>query len=115
MLEKVIENWTSRLDYIRASRGSPMPEIIFKMVDKIVEVLQREELDLFCTTKELQRLSLLTEKISDFDDSESRALQLANVPVHNCEKGSFSDEKRDPDFERMSPRDFESWSFFTND
>ncbi|GFY29576.1 putative DD41D transposase [Trichonephila clavipes] len=31
MLEKVIENWISRLDYIRASRGSPMPEIIFKM------------------------------------------------------------------------------------
>ncbi|GFX28305.1 putative transposable element [Trichonephila clavipes] len=31
MLEKVIGNWTSRLDYIRASRDSPMPEIIFKM------------------------------------------------------------------------------------
>ncbi|GFU32407.1 hypothetical protein TNCV_3611711 [Trichonephila clavipes] len=31
MLENVIENWTSRLDYIRASRGSPMPEIIFKI------------------------------------------------------------------------------------
>ncbi|GFV47355.1 uncharacterized protein TNCV_4830111 [Trichonephila clavipes] len=31
MLGKVIANWTSRLDYIRASRGSPMPEIIFKM------------------------------------------------------------------------------------
>ncbi|GFS76663.1 transposable element Tc3 transposase [Trichonephila clavipes] len=31
MLKKVIENWTSRLDYIRASRGSPMPEILFKM------------------------------------------------------------------------------------
>ncbi|GFW50031.1 uncharacterized protein TNCV_2316131 [Trichonephila clavipes] len=31
MLEKVIENWTSRLEYIRASRGSHMPEIIFKM------------------------------------------------------------------------------------
>ncbi|GFW30346.1 transposable element Tc3 transposase [Trichonephila clavipes] len=31
MLEKVIENWTSRLDYIRASRSSHMPEIIFKM------------------------------------------------------------------------------------
>ncbi|GFS51547.1 transposable element Tc3 transposase [Trichonephila clavipes] len=30
MLEKVIENWMSRLDSIRASRGSPMPEIIFK-------------------------------------------------------------------------------------
>ncbi|GFX20887.1 hypothetical protein TNCV_79421 [Trichonephila clavipes] len=31
MLEKVIENWTSRLDYIRAIRGSHMPEIIIKM------------------------------------------------------------------------------------
>ncbi|GFS85768.1 putative transposable element [Trichonephila clavipes] len=31
MLEKVIENWTSRLDYIRACRGSHMPEIIFKI------------------------------------------------------------------------------------
>ncbi|GFV25451.1 transposable element Tc3 transposase [Trichonephila clavipes] len=31
MLEKVIENWTSRLDYIRASLGSHTPEIIFKM------------------------------------------------------------------------------------
>ncbi|GFU54655.1 uncharacterized protein TNCV_2161241 [Trichonephila clavipes] len=31
MSGKVIDNWTSRLDYIRASRGSPMPEIIFKM------------------------------------------------------------------------------------
>ncbi|GFT88533.1 uncharacterized protein TNCV_263141 [Trichonephila clavipes] len=34
MLEKVIENWTSRLDYIRVSpwqSNFPMPEIIFKM------------------------------------------------------------------------------------
>ncbi|GFV60505.1 transposable element Tc3 transposase [Trichonephila clavipes] len=31
MLEKVIENWTSRLDYIRASLGGHMPEIIFKI------------------------------------------------------------------------------------
>ncbi|GFW30326.1 putative transposable element [Trichonephila clavipes] len=31
MLEKVIENWTSKLDYIRASRYSYMLEIIFKM------------------------------------------------------------------------------------
>ncbi|GFV41765.1 transposable element Tc3 transposase [Trichonephila clavipes] len=35
MLEKVIENWTSRLDYIRASRGSPMPEIIFRICQVI--------------------------------------------------------------------------------
>ncbi|GFX92761.1 hypothetical protein TNCV_4876181 [Trichonephila clavipes] len=34
MLEKVIENWTSRLDYIRASRGSAMPEIIFKILER---------------------------------------------------------------------------------
>ncbi|GFT96289.1 putative DD41D transposase [Trichonephila clavipes] len=32
MLEKVIENWTSRLDYIRTSRGSHVAEIIFKMI-----------------------------------------------------------------------------------
>ncbi|GFU68761.1 transposable element Tcb2 transposase [Trichonephila clavipes] len=31
MMEKVIENWTSRLDYIRFSRGRHMPEIIFRM------------------------------------------------------------------------------------
>ncbi|GFW71468.1 transposable element Tc3 transposase [Trichonephila clavipes] len=31
MLENIIENWTSRLDSIRASLGSHMPEIIFKM------------------------------------------------------------------------------------
>ncbi|GFW86316.1 hypothetical protein TNCV_4331001 [Trichonephila clavipes] len=31
MLEKVLENWTSRLDYIRASRGNHMPKIMFKM------------------------------------------------------------------------------------
>ncbi|GFV44035.1 transposable element Tc3 transposase [Trichonephila clavipes] len=31
MLEEVIENWTSRLDYIQASCDSHMPEIIFKM------------------------------------------------------------------------------------
>ncbi|GFU02759.1 DUF4817 domain-containing protein [Trichonephila clavipes] len=34
ILEKVIENWKSRLDYIRASRGSHMPEIIFKMTSR---------------------------------------------------------------------------------
>ncbi|GFU86296.1 transposable element Tc3 transposase [Trichonephila clavipes] len=31
MLEKVIENWTSRLDYIRASRGSHMPRKSFRV------------------------------------------------------------------------------------
>ncbi|GFY13056.1 transposable element Tc3 transposase [Trichonephila clavipes] len=46
MLEKVIENWTSRLDYIRASRGSPMPEIIFKIrraTSLLVRLVEEEE------------------------------------------------------------------------
>ncbi|GFS73560.1 uncharacterized protein TNCV_3742541 [Trichonephila clavipes] len=34
MLGKVIENWTSRLDYIQASHGSHMPEIIFRIKKK---------------------------------------------------------------------------------
>ncbi|GFU91251.1 hypothetical protein TNCV_4925811 [Trichonephila clavipes] len=38
MLEKVIENWTSRLDYIRASRGSPIPEIIFTILAPIASL-----------------------------------------------------------------------------
>ncbi|GFX61846.1 putative DD41D transposase [Trichonephila clavipes] len=42
MWEKVIENWTSRLDYIRACRGSPMPEIIFKMNDPSNRDIQYE-------------------------------------------------------------------------
>ncbi|GFT14800.1 hypothetical protein TNCV_3482731 [Trichonephila clavipes] len=41
MMEKVIENWTSRLDYIRASRGSPMPEIIFKIKRERESYLRR--------------------------------------------------------------------------
>ncbi|GFV10097.1 hypothetical protein TNCV_3660491 [Trichonephila clavipes] len=45
MLEKVIENWTSRLDYIRASRGSHMPEIIFKMVQQCLLTFP------YCTVK----------------------------------------------------------------
>ncbi|GFV87594.1 transposable element Tcb1 transposase [Trichonephila clavipes] len=36
-LKKVIENWTSRLDYIRASHGSHMPEIIFKIIIRRLE------------------------------------------------------------------------------
>ncbi|GFU36794.1 putative LOC100569746 [Trichonephila clavipes] len=42
MLEKVIENWTSRLDYIRASRGNPMPEIIFKIEDRSIHRMAGE-------------------------------------------------------------------------
>ncbi|GFS86349.1 uncharacterized protein TNCV_1681071 [Trichonephila clavipes] len=41
MLEKVIENWTSRFDYIRASRGSPMTEFIFKLEIRLEQILQK--------------------------------------------------------------------------
>ncbi|GFS71122.1 hypothetical protein TNCV_5049231 [Trichonephila clavipes] len=44
MLEKVIENWTSRLDYIRASRGSPMTEIIFKSYSLLIIYLPQDYL-----------------------------------------------------------------------
>lgn len=30
MLEKVMKNWTDRMDYVRASRGAHLPDIIFK-------------------------------------------------------------------------------------
>ncbi|GFV04584.1 uncharacterized protein TNCV_294611 [Trichonephila clavipes] len=40
MLEKVIENWPSRLDCIRASRGSHMPEIVFKMAKFVAADLE---------------------------------------------------------------------------
>ncbi|GFS58706.1 hypothetical protein TNCV_4518471 [Trichonephila clavipes] len=46
MLENVIENWTSRLDYIRASSGSPMPEIIFKIQSGKKKLCLQEALDL---------------------------------------------------------------------
>ncbi|GFX62109.1 transposable element Tc1 transposase [Trichonephila clavipes] len=50
MLGKVIENWTSRLDYIRASRGSPISEIIFKMISYV-----------------LQKTAIRFDQVSDFD------------------------------------------------
>ncbi|GFR22166.1 dimer_Tnp_hAT domain-containing protein [Trichonephila clavata] len=83
---------------------------ILQRVDKTSEILQREELDLLCATKEFLTLSLfLSEKRPNFDDYEARALQLVNVPEPNYEKIEkrkfFSDEKRYPDFERMYPRE----------
>ncbi|GFV81346.1 uncharacterized protein TNCV_4773721 [Trichonephila clavipes] len=50
MLEKVIENWTSRLDYIRASRDSHMPEIIFKIADDTTH--QASDMSAFLPTED---------------------------------------------------------------
>ncbi|GFX55712.1 DUF4817 domain-containing protein [Trichonephila clavipes] len=74
MLEKVIENWTSRLDYIRASRGSHMPEIIFKIDRKELELRaerDRENQRIF----ELQKLQLITDT-STTADSNMPKLEL---------------------------------------
>ncbi|GFX33772.1 transposable element Tc3 transposase [Trichonephila clavipes] len=58
MLEKIIENWTSRLDYIRASRGSPMPEIIFKMeCHKVPSVYRVVKIGLKATRYSKEELS----------------------------------------------------------
>ncbi|GFT59074.1 uncharacterized protein TNCV_186521 [Trichonephila clavipes] len=65
MLEKVIENWTSGLDYIRASHGSPMPEIISKITREHETTPLRVKEDIEDVLSELgnevQRLHLLVE------------------------------------------------------
>ncbi|GFW48867.1 DUF4817 domain-containing protein [Trichonephila clavipes] len=55
MLEKVIENWTSRLDYIRASRGSHMPKIIFKITGHPRVTTPNEDLYFAVTAKRNRR------------------------------------------------------------
>ncbi|GFV38948.1 DUF4817 domain-containing protein [Trichonephila clavipes] len=66
MLEKVIENWTSRLDYIRASRGSPMPEIIFKMLSNVSHN-QEEEIEISCSPVNRDTSDLVKQAFSSFD------------------------------------------------
>ncbi|GFV22955.1 uncharacterized protein TNCV_2624081 [Trichonephila clavipes] len=51
MLEKVIENWTSRLDYIRASRGSDMEESYLKLVSRLARRNQTRIVKLLTLTK----------------------------------------------------------------
>ncbi|GFX78594.1 hypothetical protein TNCV_30341 [Trichonephila clavipes] len=72
MLEKVIENWSSRLDYIRASRGSHMPEIIFKIKSIKKKLSLQEALDL------LQNLPSETSDVlmDDFSDEKVPANYL---------------------------------------
>ncbi|GFT86551.1 uncharacterized protein TNCV_641301, partial [Trichonephila clavipes] len=63
MLEKIIENWTSRLDYIRASRGSPMPEIIFKIEKEGKTVRADPDMVVSPHQKVQNRFSFVTSKI----------------------------------------------------
>ncbi|GFX61724.1 hypothetical protein TNCV_2591671 [Trichonephila clavipes] len=84
MLEKVIENWTSRLDYIRASRGSHMPEIIFKIHVLIAfdrnQSLKRE--------LKAQECFAFLEQL-DSDISGGGSYKNEDVWVHNVVTGSI--------------------------
>ncbi|GFY17798.1 uncharacterized protein TNCV_1075331 [Trichonephila clavipes] len=78
MLEKVIENWTSRLDCFRASRGSPMQEIIFKMSATLIfgydfdiakkRILTQEEIDRYMNN--LDELNELSEEGLEYSDDD---------------------------------------------
>ncbi|GFX64270.1 DUF4817 domain-containing protein [Trichonephila clavipes] len=64
ILEKVIENWTSRLDYIRPSHGSHMPKIMFKIPTWWVVPSH--------------------DNIPDNDIADSLAKDCAAQPIQNC-------------------------------
>ncbi|GFU45842.1 hypothetical protein TNCV_29311 [Trichonephila clavipes] len=90
MLEKVIENWTSRLDYIRASRGSPMPEIVFKMFLKtykmkvafvilLMVVVTTVVQAYYCPRKpNIQCIRASNKCCSDFDCSDGKLCCMEN-------------------------------------
>ncbi|GFV04564.1 RNase H domain-containing protein [Trichonephila clavipes] len=112
MLEKVIENWTSRLDYIRASRGSPMPEIIFKIPEFIAisgaldHVLNSNKASIWILTDSRSSIQYLNwPKIMDRTglDSISKLVRLGQrkqvclqwIPSHVGVPGNESSNKFD--------------------
>ncbi|GFS81993.1 dimer_Tnp_hAT domain-containing protein [Trichonephila clavipes] len=63
------ERFHKTLESVQTTLLTIIWDEILQRVDKNSEILQKEELDLLCATKELQSLSLfLSEKISNFDD-----------------------------------------------
>ncbi|GFX72249.1 uncharacterized protein TNCV_4551711 [Trichonephila clavipes] len=79
MLKKVIENWTSRLDYIRASRGSPMPEIIFKLLShKIIFRIKKNSCQSNNTSLFYCNLKFYTSKKTPF--SSKTRIFIYNTP-----------------------------------
>ncbi|GFU54245.1 putative DD41D transposase [Trichonephila clavipes] len=85
MLEKVIENWTSRLDYIRASRGSPIPEILFK-IDGTVE-----------STDTIVKLKTKIENSSTFESDPDFVKTL----IKNCIDERVSRNEREVTLEKQ--------------
>ncbi|GFX39419.1 hypothetical protein TNCV_2667811 [Trichonephila clavipes] len=87
MLEKVIENWTSRLDYIRASRGSHMPEIIF---NPLTGYLLSEKLF-------RKRLTLILR----FSSKMQQTIFLSPFRTWEVERGKFYDPVRKKNVEEL--------------
>ncbi|GFX79306.1 hypothetical protein TNCV_696181 [Trichonephila clavipes] len=82
MLEKVIENWTSRLDYTRGSRCSPMPEIIFKTIYSVANWLDQDCQELY---EKKHFFHAFCRRPLDCPDSHgrSRECQILNVIWNN--------------------------------
>ncbi|GFV54625.1 transposable element Tc3 transposase [Trichonephila clavipes] len=104
MLEKVFENWTSRMDYIRASRVSPMPEIIFKL--KVM--LLTKSLSGSLKKKIKSQSSLATKRITRLRnylelkiDSQDEHRNLIN----------FMDEDKDKEFYVIQPKENKTFKF----
>ncbi|GFT36123.1 hypothetical protein TNCV_3778381 [Trichonephila clavipes] len=76
MLEKVIENWTSGLDYIRAGRGSHMPGIIFKIKPAKMKLSLQEALDLLLNLPP-EISDVPTDYFSDKEVPENNLLELS--------------------------------------
>ncbi|GFY30029.1 transposable element Tc3 transposase [Trichonephila clavipes] len=76
MSEKVIENWTSRLDYIRASRGSHMPEIIFK----IWHAMQKTEFQMLNDGKIVTSVAEFDSVDDDTDEDEENNNERSKGP-----------------------------------
>ncbi|GFS91669.1 transposable element Tc3 transposase [Trichonephila clavipes] len=72
MLENVIENWTSRLDYIRASRGSHMPEIIFKI-----------QMNSLAASVKLTYSASMVDRLTDFCLKVRHEIGVSSIKVMN--------------------------------
>ncbi|GFX95867.1 transposable element Tc3 transposase [Trichonephila clavipes] len=84
MLEKVIENWTSRLDYIRASHGSPMPEIIFKIqIGEVygAEAMNRQHVAKWCHAFESGRQDVENRNMAGSGRSSSSVTEITTARV----------------------------------
>ncbi|GFW52599.1 hypothetical protein TNCV_405271 [Trichonephila clavipes] len=86
MLEKVIENWTPRLDYIRGSRGSPMPEIIFKIENAMANVF-------WVSVKNniSKRWNTTENDVSKNQSSADSAIRLPNTSILNSNAADITE------------------------